>query len=73
MQIFPAINRKNLKGGVTYYDGQFDDTRLAINLAQTAAEKNAVLLNYFKVFALKKENGKINGAQLYIIHTHGHQ
>ena len=61
VQIFPAINRKNLKGGVTYYDGQFDDTRLAINLAQTAAEKNAVLLNYFKVSALKKENGKING------------
>jgi glycerol-3-phosphate dehydrogenase len=61
LQLFPAINSKNLKGGVTYFDGQFDDARLAINLAQTAAEKGAIVLNYCKVTALKKVAGKING------------
>ena len=61
LQLFPNISNKNLKGGVTYFDGQFDDARLAINLAQTAAEKGAVLLNYFKVNAFKKEKGKIKG------------
>ena len=61
LQLFPSINTKNLKGGVTYFDGQFDDARLAINLAQTAAEKGAVLLNYFQVTALEKKNEKING------------
>jgi glycerol-3-phosphate dehydrogenase len=60
-ELFPTINKKNLVGGVTYYDGQFDDARLAIDLAQTAAEKGAVLLNYFKVTALTKEKEKING------------
>ena len=58
----PAIRRAKLKGGIVYHDGQFDDSRLAINIAQTAAEKGAVLLNYFKVNGLQKNGtGKING------------
>ena len=61
LQLFPTINSKNLKGGVTYFDGQFDDARLAINLAQTAAEKGAVVLNYCKVITLTKENKKLEG------------
>lgn len=58
---FPNINSDKLKGGVQYFDGQFDDARLAINIAQTAAEHDAVLLNYFKVTGLTKQAGKING------------
>jgi glycerol-3-phosphate dehydrogenase len=58
---FPNINSNNLKGGVQYFDGQFDDARLAINIAQTAAEHNAVLLNYFQVTGLTKHEGKTNG------------
>lgn len=61
LQKLPGLNPKNLAGGVEYYDGQFDDARLAINLAQTAAEQGAVLLNYFKVTGLKKEDGKTAG------------
>ena len=54
---FPGLHDKGLKGGVQYFDGQFDDARLAINLAQTAIEHGAVVLNYFDVFKLlKKEN-----------------
>ncbi|MFD2863815.1 glycerol-3-phosphate dehydrogenase/oxidase [Mucilaginibacter antarcticus] len=58
----PEIEIKGLRGGIEYWDGQFDDARLAINLAQTAAEQGASLLNYFKVTGLiKTDNGKING------------
>ena len=61
LQLFPTINNKNLKGGVTYYDGQFDDARLAINLAQTAVENGAVVLNYLQVVSLEKEDDKLSG------------
>ena len=45
----PTIETEGLRGGGIYYDGQFDDTRLLINMAQTAEEKGAVLLNYVGV------------------------
>jgi glycerol-3-phosphate dehydrogenase len=48
----PGLKERGLKGGVRYYDGQFDDARLAINLAMTAAEKGGTVLNYFKVVKL---------------------
>lgn len=50
-----------LKGGVLYHDGQFDDSRLAINLAQTAAAEGAALLNYATVIALRKDAGRVTG------------
>ncbi|MXV49455.1 FAD-dependent oxidoreductase [Pedobacter sp. HMF7647] len=56
------IQQKNLLGGVVYHDGQFDDARLAINLAQTAMEQGATVLNYFKVINLAKSgDNKITG------------
>ena len=45
----PTLKENHLEGGVVYHDGQFDDARLAINIAQTTAEKGAVVLNYCKV------------------------
>lgn len=48
----PTINRQGLRGGVLYYDGQFDDARLLINLAATAAEQGATILNYLRVVSL---------------------
>jgi glycerol-3-phosphate dehydrogenase len=50
----PNVNPEGLTGGVVYYDGQFDDTRLLINLVTTAAEQGATLLNYAKVTGLHK-------------------
>jgi glycerol-3-phosphate dehydrogenase len=67
---FPAIKTKGLVGGIEYYDGQFDDARLAINLAQTAAEKGAVVLNYFKVTGLLKENNIVSGVQATDLESH---
>src|SRR5476651_494479 len=52
----PGIEDKGLHGGVVYHDGQFDDSRLAINLAQTAIEQGATVLNYFKVIGLVKNS-----------------
>ncbi len=46
LERLPTINPEGLRGGVVYYDGQFDDSRLLINLVQTAAEQGATLLNY---------------------------
>jgi glycerol-3-phosphate dehydrogenase len=57
----PGIRQKNLHGGVVYYDGQFDDSRLAINLVQTCLEQGATVLNYFKVENLLKKDKKIAG------------
>ncbi|MFT3705718.1 MAG: glycerol-3-phosphate dehydrogenase/oxidase [Agriterribacter sp.] len=57
----PAITAQYLSGGVLYYDGQFDDARLAVNLAQTAVEQGGVVINYMEVFDLKKENNKVTG------------
>lgn len=58
----PDLKEKGLKGGVLYFDGQFDDARLAVNLAQTCAENGGTLINYMKVVKLKKNaEGRISG------------
>jgi glycerol-3-phosphate dehydrogenase len=59
----PTIEPDGLDGGVVYYDGQFDDARLAVNLAQTAAEQGGVLLNYVRVTGLLKTNGEVGGVR----------
>jgi glycerol-3-phosphate dehydrogenase len=56
----PDISPEHLKGGITYFDAQFDDARLLINMAQTAAEQGATVLNYMKVTEVHKENGRIS-------------
>jgi len=49
---------------VVYHDGQFDDSRLAVNLAQTCLEQGATVLNYFRVTALiKNDYQKITGVK----------
>lgn len=60
----PTLDPEGLRGGVMYHDGQFDDSRLAINLAQTAGEQHAVVLNYCSVSGFLKKEGKICGVQV---------
>ncbi len=57
----PTLDPEDLKGGVLYHDGQFDDARLAISIAQTAAEQGGILLNYFPVNGFLKLEKKIAG------------
>jgi len=63
LELAPTLDADGLRGGVLYHDGQFDDARLAISLAQTAAAHEAVLINYCRVSQLIKTNGRITGVQ----------
>lgn len=61
----PGISTKGLRGGVLYYDGQFDDSRMAVNLMQTAVDQHGVPLNYMKVEGLLKNAvGKVKGVKV---------
>jgi len=65
IQRFPNISQNKLKGGVIYYDAQFDDARLALNVAQTCDELGGVMLNYMRVTHLNKNSeGKIEGVHV---------
>ena len=62
LERLPQIKEKGLLGGVVYHDGQFDDARLALNLAQTCHKMGASVLNYVKVSQLTKDKeGIIDG------------
>jgi len=60
----PTLDADGLRGGVLYHDGQFDDARLAIHLAMTAADHGATIINYASVERLLKANGKVCGVIL---------
>lgn len=63
IEMLPSVNRQKLRGGILYYDGQFDDARLAISMAQTATERGATVINHIEVSKLLHENGRVSGVQ----------
>lgn len=64
-QLLPNVNRSGLRGGIRYWDAQFDDARLALALARTAAQQGAHVLNYARVTGLlHNAQGQIIGAQV---------
>lgn len=69
LQRLPTIESSFVTGGVCYYDGQFDDARLAINLAQTINEHGGVPLNYMQVCKLIQVNNKVTGVFVRDIQT----
>jgi glycerol-3-phosphate dehydrogenase len=70
LQRLPTIRTEGLRGGVVYYDGQFDDARLLVNLVQTAAAHGGVLLNYVEVIALTNgEDGTVDGIRARDVET----
>lgn len=64
-EAIPGLKQQGLLGGVRYSDGQFDDARLAVNLAQTCAENGGVLINYMKVTGLLKKGDKVSGVKVF--------
>lgn len=64
VELIPTVEQDRLVGGVRYHDGQFDDSRLAVNLAQTAEELGAAMVNYCKCVGLVKENGAVSGVEI---------
>ena len=62
-QSIPTIGDKGLRGGVAYFDAQFDDARLALALAATFLAQGGVPINYMRVTALRTEQGRVCGAE----------
>jgi glycerol-3-phosphate dehydrogenase len=66
----PTIRTDGLRGGVIYFDGQFDDSRLLINLVTTAIEQGATVVNYAPVIKILKDSeGYVEGAILKDVAT----
>ena len=65
LERLPTIQQDGLRGGVVYYDGQFDDSRLLIHLITTAADYGATVINYVEVTALTKDSeGYLDGVDV---------
>ncbi len=64
LQQFPMVNADKLKAAVTYYDGQFNDARMAVSVLKTAVEQGAVVANHTEVIDLIKEEGRVCGAKV---------
>ncbi|QJE95943.1 glycerol-3-phosphate dehydrogenase/oxidase [Luteolibacter luteus] len=64
LEKIPTIEPEGLTGGVIYHDGQFDDSRLAIHLAMTAADLGAKLANHLRCSHLVKERGRVAGIEV---------
>lgn len=62
LEALPGLDEKGLLGGVSYCDGQFDDSRLALALARTAVAAGGVVVNHARAKALIHENGQVGGA-----------
>lgn len=69
VQDLPNLNTRNLKGSVKYWDGQFDDARLALALGRTAAQHGALLLNYCEAVSLTHTDGCVSGLVIRDIET----
>ncbi len=61
LERIPTIEKKGLRGGVIYHDGQFDDARFVLALLQTAVEQGATVLNRMKITGLTKTDGFVDG------------
>src|SRR5579871_5183660 len=62
LERIPTLNTEGLRGGVVYFDGQFDDSRLLIHMVATACEQGAILLNYPAVTGLTRNaEGFVDG------------
>ena len=61
LHCLPSLQQNGLKGGVKYWDGQFDDARLALAIARSAAKEGALLVNYCRATQLIHEDGKLVG------------
>ena len=72
IELLPEIEQTDLRGGVFYYDAQFDDSRLLINMLRTAESHGAVVLNYACVTSITKDrSGIIDGVEFEDVETGG--
>lgn len=57
----PNLLPDGMRGGILYYDGQFDDARLAVTLMRTVFDHGGLALNYLPVTGLERDRGRISG------------
>jgi glycerol-3-phosphate dehydrogenase len=69
LSCLPAARADGLRGSVKYWDGQFNDARLALALARTAATYGSLLVNYCRALRLCYEEDKISGLEVSDIET----
>ena len=60
----PLLKNKGLEAGVVYWEYRSDDARLVIEVAKTATEDGAVLLNYCEFEAFSYNQKHISGAKV---------
>jgi glycerol-3-phosphate dehydrogenase len=63
-ELLPGVQPRGLLGGVKFWDGQFDDARLALAIARTAAARGALLVNRCAATSLLREGGKVTGLRV---------
>ncbi len=68
-QALPGARQQSLAGGVRYWDGQFDDARLALALARTAVAHGATVVNHTQVTSLRHANGRVQGVGVWDTET----
>jgi glycerol-3-phosphate dehydrogenase len=61
IQKIPTIRQQSLKGGIKYFDGQFDDSQISIGLARTAIAKGATVINHMSADSFIYDDGKVSG------------
>jgi glycerol-3-phosphate dehydrogenase len=69
LERIPGLKREGISGGILYHDGQFNDARLSLALARTAADHGAVVANYTRCVRLVHTGGKVTGAVVRDLET----
>ncbi|MBO1112976.1 glycerol-3-phosphate dehydrogenase/oxidase [Bordetella petrii] len=63
--VAPSVAGRGLRGGVLYYDGQFDDARLAMALMRTLFDLGGTAVNYVRASGLTGDDkGAIDGVRV---------
>ena len=69
LRLAPTLEPQGLRGGVVYYDGQFDDARMAVTLMRTLHDAGGTALNYAPVTSLCKAGGRVRGVKAHDAET----
>ncbi|KAJ9107271.1 hypothetical protein QFC21_000718 [Naganishia friedmannii] len=63
LEAFPMLKSEGLVGGVVYYDGQHNDSRMNVSLIMTAVQYGAVVTNYTEVVKVNKAPSSAHGGK----------
>ncbi len=64
IRALPTVKKDGLKGGILYYDGQFDDARFAVSLLRSIQDAGGTAINYMEAVRILQRNGKVTGVRV---------